>query len=941
MKKCGRVIIKYGLPAFCVLVICCMVFAINGIWPFGSESVDYYDMAQQLAAEYIQVYDEMHFDKSFIFDWYLNLGRGIPGTTYLAFSNLLLYLFPRDMLLFAFSVLLIVKLMAMAVTMRVLIDREAPKCPEFFAVILAAGYGLCGFVLMQYTIIAWLDVALLVPLIIMYTKRAVREGKIMGLGICIALMLHVSFMIPAMVIIFVFLLCGLYLLTVFVFERKKLKANSSDNLLGDTPHVLRLGIAVGLGLLISAWSWVPKVFMSAGGFRYELEASETIFDKYVKILLHVVPDYATGKWALLGISFAGAVCAAGVIKDIKSKNSRRLFFVIGTFIITFVQLLFENVQLFWHLGSYVNYPVRNGFLMYIVPALLAATYLGEFDMPGTVGDKVTASRFLVPASAMAAILLAAMGIYWYKSNPGMSVYTVFKVTMLCVAGCFLVYMALLFIRGAKYVRFSAFLIAAELTFYGVVMIGKPTYVTGYAEEVEQEGDYIRIAQQLKGSLGIKESALDRIKNPDETLNTNYGLFLKRATLSGWTTAAPAEAISSNLSKGYSVQYTRILDAGGDAFTDAIYHETQVVSCIEQDERLYGKVADAMAITDHRTGESREYSLYDCRYVLPFGNVISGRDNLEKVINGGGNYDNALLQAIGAQDEYLSDTIIKEILYEGPVKDELTFAIPGNKALYLVGRCADSDAKDLRIKINGKTVPVPSLKEPDNDLYPAHFNNGNLLLGCFEDRDVKLQLEKLDKEGGFDYDISIFTVDLDVLDRLCRYAEQRKGTFDAGKSDLTATVTGGEDSYLLLPIAYDKGFRATVNGNKAEIVKVDPFLMAVPLDEGDNEVHMTFFPEKMRLWVPVSVFAIFAIAVFHFAYVIRRRKDEKILTNKCIGEKEYGESRRGLTVSEAESVADRILAKAYIAGWTGVIILCMIIPVLYGALYYIKMIIDKF
>ena len=71
MKKFAKNAISYGAPALIVMIIGLVILAVQGIWPFGSETVDYYDMGQQVAAEYTQIWDELHGAKSSVFDWYL------------------------------------------------------------------------------------------------------------------------------------------------------------------------------------------------------------------------------------------------------------------------------------------------------------------------------------------------------------------------------------------------------------------------------------------------------------------------------------------------------------------------------------------------------------------------------------------------------------------------------------------------------------------------------------------------------------------------------------------------------------------------------------------------------------------------------------------------------------------------------------------------------
>ena len=70
------------VPAGLTLLIYSIILAVKGIYPFGSATIDYYDMAQQIAAFYYHVFDSMHGTKGFFYDWYSALG------TNMAMSNI-------------------------------------------------------------------------------------------------------------------------------------------------------------------------------------------------------------------------------------------------------------------------------------------------------------------------------------------------------------------------------------------------------------------------------------------------------------------------------------------------------------------------------------------------------------------------------------------------------------------------------------------------------------------------------------------------------------------------------------------------------------------------------------------------------------------------------------------------------------------------------------
>ncbi|HKM20917.1 MAG TPA: YfhO family protein, partial [Lachnospiraceae bacterium] len=117
MEQKGRIVFQYSLPAILTFLVVSIVLGIKQIFPFGSNTIDYYDMGQQIAAFYYHVYDALHGEKSLFFDWYSALGTNMTmntsGCSSISLFNLLLFLFPRDMILQALSVFTMIKMACM------------------------------------------------------------------------------------------------------------------------------------------------------------------------------------------------------------------------------------------------------------------------------------------------------------------------------------------------------------------------------------------------------------------------------------------------------------------------------------------------------------------------------------------------------------------------------------------------------------------------------------------------------------------------------------------------------------------------------------------------------------------------------------------------------------------------------------------------------------
>jgi len=937
LKRSAKTIISYALPAIIVMVLGLIILAVQGIWPFGRATIDFYDMGQQVAAETVQIWDEMHGAKSMFFDWYTRFGRAIPGGTYLSLGNLVLYFVPRDMILEAFSLILIFRMMCMSFSMRIFLKKTTPECPDFYSILFCVGYAFCGYVLMNYTIMGWMNTVIIIPLLLLFLKNLLSKGKGWGFIICLTLLCVDSFYVATIFLLFAFLGTGLYSV---IYRDKKL-------------HVLRLCLALVSSLIFSAWSWIPKMFSITGGQRFENGTQGTVFNQYYDILSHVEPDYATRWWCLLGVSFLAAVSAVGLIRDIKSKNYKRFAFFGGCFAMVLVQLLFESTHLLLHFGSYVNYPVRNGFFVYIAFAFAAAFYAKDIlngstealaaekktsrvkvfrrGMPIGYQEEVkTGLNSFIGGGMIFTILCAGLGIYWYRVNAGMSIYMVFRISMLVVMAAFLIYLFLILFKKGRYAKLYVFVFLAELIFYGVLLIGKPLYITGYSEEPEQQAEYVHISQQLRDELGIYESRLDRIKNPDTSLNTNYGMFLKRATLAAWMPDVSGDVLSSAADMGYSTHFTRTLDAGGTVFSDALFHVTQVVSLKEQDNTLYNKVAKASVTVNSDTDESAEYGLYNCRFVLPFGTIINELPDLKDdgssaVVD---NY-NSIYRVMSRNNTDADDGIAGEITvtvdgealeFDGHNND---VHVDGQKALYISSRCNDMEQGNAEIVVNDSIISIPTITDYDNTLYPAHFNNSCVYMGTFADEDVSFRIDRDNSFEAQEYNFTVFTIDIDKLETLCRYyTENHLGDFRAGKSSFEAEVIGKDGEYLMLPIAYNKDFTITNNGITSNAVPVDSLLFAIPLKEGFNSIRIEYHSGNMTGYLLLAViFAMLVATAYYITNLWQRKNSEKYLF--FVNKRDTFEQR-----------ADKTIRYIMNAVWGLSIVGVYLVPALYGIYYYV-------
>ncbi len=916
---------KYGLPVLLTLLLGSLNLAMKQMFPFGDHTIDYYDMAQQIASFYYHVYDVLHGEKALFFDWYtalgVNMAMSTSGCSNLSLFNLFFLFVPRDFLLESLSIFNLLKMMCMSFTMYLYLHKTY-RAPYFFETALSVGYGFCGFVLVLYITNQWMDVAILFPLIMLSLQKLFREGKVCWYILTLSLALINSYYLSFMILIFIVIMTGFLILAERLFEKKERRTQYS---------IIRLGVGTFSAILISSFILLPQLIQTFVSARFENENSGGLLGQYLSILKQVNGAYTTRWWTLLGLSFSAALVLLGLLRFRKEKKS--VFLVCGSILLMVLELFFESINLIWHFGSYIQYPIRNGFMIYFVFAACACYYAQKlFERKPSEKETVSVKAIVLFLVGFAsAAFLTYAGTVWYADHPGLSLRTVFHMTAVVMGVSFLVYVCLLWFQGGRYRYGSACLLMFELLFYTFLMIGKPTFITGYSEEPEQEGEYIRICNQLVEQFSLEPDVLARVKNPDESLNSNYGLVLRRPALSNWTHLISPQLQQGAGAWGYSYQFTRLLDAGGTAFSDALLGVTETISLVEQEDALYEQTDSATVTIDHLTGEQAIYELYQNRYTIPWGILIPKTEELKMEKEDLVSLQNTLYQALfGSFDAGLivswiknGDTIEKAVVSSFQTEqteqvrtETLHIRADGETALYFSGSGGDREDLNTEIFVNGTAVLVPSIKETDNTLYPAHFNNNAVCLGVFTNEELTVEIRMKLTEGE-PFDTQISALDLEKLSALCAYYANEDTKVTAGKRTLEVSAQAEKDGeQLLLPLAFDEGFRVSVNGEKVEAESFAGLFTVIPLAKGGNEVSMSYLPAGMK---PGSIVTISTLLILLGARIFER----------------YGKEQHKNAMLSTEKAVEVRLKSFYMTCWAALMIAMYLIPLTAGMITILR------
>ncbi|MBO5551527.1 MAG: YfhO family protein, partial [Lachnospiraceae bacterium] len=758
------------IPAFITLMVFMGVLLIKGIFPFGNLRIDYYDMGQTNAPLYYHIWDFLHGRGGLFYSWYIdggqNLSMGSSIQWNISVFNLFFLLVRRNAVMKSLSLFMGLHLFFMAFNMDLFLKR-AVNTSRFYRILFSTAYGLTGFTLTHYTIPTYLDTAALMPLYLITLRDmlvserygAASSADIPGDGVpalkgwkrvqvyikpitvyalMTGYMTALGYYMAFMNLIFILLISGTWVFTLCGAdaadkgERSRIRGRAA----------LRLGLGTFCGIGLSAFILLPAAMQMMRSSRFNSNLSGGLFDTLHEILWAIGADMYYIKWWLLSGSLAAIVILlTGLFRYRRERRQAAFFFLFCMYPCALIP--FESINLLWHMGTYYHYPIRCGYLIPIVLLTAAAFYAGRYEEEINTGrDHV--NRIVIASAASAA---AGAGlILYYIRHDVWQIEELFRAwTVFALVLTILYFLIWCVIKKPVYI---APVLLMELTVTAFAGYGQPHFTDRFSSDPEQSGEYVVMSQKLADGLDIRESRTERIKNPDTTLNTNYGFIMRRATVGGWANTVPGEQMDSAIALGYGAHFMRILDCGGTLLSDAALHVTETLTA---EPKLYnGEAWEAC-------GESGGYRLFRNKYTLPFvmrvkktgaaaleGDALSGMEADEAT--------NMLYRALAKDTGLDEGDIIRDVTEE---IRKGSYYVNRKKALYLREGAFD------RLTVNGETIPVPDIGDPHGVSYPAWFNSALLYIGIYED-------QVLEVKGADDPDTRFYELDMEKLEGLCGY-----------------------------------------------------------------------------------------------------------------------------------------------------------------------------
>lgn len=826
----------YAIPGLITCAVIVFIYIFKGIWPFGANRIDYFDNMQQVAPLYAHLWDWMHGKASLWFDWYTgfgtNVSMSISAFSMLSPFNLLLYLFPRTLILESISILTLVKMIFMAVAMYAYINKKYNSLSYNMKVAFSLMYTFCGYtVLYGSCFTPWMDIVALFPLLMLAYENMMQTGKKLFYIIMVAIIFIINYYLGAMSLVYIFLISGAYVL--LMSKKEKIKE-----------HAWNLGIGTVAGLGLSCFVLVPVMMQLSGSQRGG--SGQGIVSQYIGwIKSAIISDgqmAAFQRWMMLyGMAFAAAVIIMGLKKFKEEKNTIR--YMISLLLISLLPIVVEGINLMWHFGSYNGYTLRNGYIVAFTLITVAAYFAQRMF------EEVTADKKQLVKQLVIFVVAAAVYAVIYNIIPSNDIILAAFILFIAIfIAAFIFYNKKLKKDGIGFDFNTIIAIVAIEVFIGAYsLIGPPKF---YEYEPYQYGDYVQAANEVKDSLDIEESVTERIVNPDISLNANYPLILRRSAMSSFTAALQSDTQSYSKKFGYSKYFLWLLDSGGTVFTNSLFHVTQAVNVNKLDSQMYTAVRS-----------DGDYTLYDANYKLPFAMSVNKNITRQDFSGNWEDLHNIFYKALtnDTQDIVNGMSYTKK---ESSVIREYNVRADGKQAVYINivdvnNRNTDANASwlisSMHIYVNGEAVLVPTLGDVKNTAYFTDYNNNLVYLGIFENENFTIRVEYDDPWYLKVSEVSFAGLDMDKMQSLVdKHVDDYCETSYTSDS-LTVKLNGsGVNNMALIPVVYSDNWNVKVNGKKVKAKSVCGLFTGVDIHAGENVIEMTFEPKGKKAGMLISL-----------------------------------------------------------------------------------------
>ena len=816
------------LAAFFVpIILLVVIFALKGIFPFGTESFLRTDMYHQYAPFFSEFQHKLTEGGSLLYSWDIGMGVNFAAlyAYYLASPlNWLLILCPKAYIIEFMTYMIVIKTGLCGLTFTWYL-RKHNRSQQFGACYFGIFYALSGYMAAYSWNLMWLDCILLFPVIMQGLERLVKEKK----GILYCISLGVSILSNYYISIMICMFMVIYYFCLLILEGRKSFRDFLVSALQFGWYSLLAGGLAGCVLLPE----IAALQSTASGdfnFPQTIEQYFPIVDMLARHIGCVQTETGLDHWpniycgvAVYMFFLLYLACKRIPVKE-KAVYCGLLLFFFASFSVNVLNFI-------WHGFHYPNsLPCRQSFIyIFLMLAMCYRAYQYLDETPKkhvaaafwvSVGFVLLAQKNLAEDEAYhfavfyGAILFLALytGLIYFYKNPRHSV--------------------------TKAALLTLYLVALE-SGLNIVVTSIPT-----TNRTTYQSDNKAIILQAESLLeeSSENGGFFRFER-NEARTKNDGAWMNFPSVSLFSSLAHADVTDFFKEVGCEGSTNAYSIVGSTPVTDSLFSVRYSLYNGEQENpRLIPR------------SYYNDVYLYENPYTLPLGfllpDIVENSWNRDK--NTPADVQNHLAELLDAPAAF----------------EYITGSSDGTKFSFT----AETDG-EYYIAVTNKKVKSVEFTIRESTETIKNVNRGFLLETGYLKAGDTVTLEH--KEGTEKPEAVAYRFCIEGLQGIYERLNEAPLQVTRWEEDfLEGIIDAGEGGTLFLSIPYDEGWTLKADGKELITRKVLGAFTGAELPAGSHTLTLTYFPKGLKEGAAVSAAALLLLGISFLAGYVRRRRKEK-------------------------------------------------------------------
>lgn len=869
-------LISYGV----VFGIILFVYFFIGIFPFGNKTILKIDLYHVYAPIINQLREGIIEGKSLLYSWYGGLGENILGQfIYLAISpfNIIALLFPEKLITESMALLILIKIPFAASSSAYFLNYKFSYCKKI-TILFSIMYALSSYIVAFYWNVMWIDAIIFLPIIAKSIEEMVKNNKRHLYCFILAITIISNFYIAVYVclfsVIYFLFLCinnNIFKLDKDIIIKKisiflaysLLSGGIAACVLFPIYNILQLSsytdgtLPQNITWFFSIWEFFANHFALMKGT--DIQGVEVVPNIYIGVLPII----------LLPIFF--------INKSISKKEK------IEYILVLICCFLFFEINVLSYIIHGFHYPAglphRFSFLYSFFVLLMAATSLKDIDK---IKKRTILKVFFFEFIGFLIICFCSeISTNW---KPGH-----FTKTSIIWNSCLLLYYFITFyffiIKKKQYIKYMLLVGVIFEIFVGTK--SNMQVNSGSSGNLPERNNYIKyldnmneINTKLGDSNNFYKSAFRRLGTANDAKLYHYN------GMSMFVSPVYSEVVNLYRNLGITASYNAA------KYIDP----TPIVNSILSVKYLFSKETEVKNEFWNYKFKQGDIYVYENPYSLPLGYIVSEKIlnwDLDKLINPfhtqnefvsmalernyhifndieweGITYENILIEKSNKENTVNFEVINPYQLEDIPSITYKIFA-PEEKYLYL---SYYAPVSGIELSINGKKTYTLGVGRSTN----GTFDVG--LVGKGDKIEITLKFGNKDLNDSQKYisngSSQVFLAQLNK-ENYSKAIEELNNINNAfyitnyNETNIQGNVTVDNKGVLYFSIPYDKNWKATINGNEVNTIKIGNALTGILLEKGHYEVSLVYKQKGLILGIIISMIS---ISIFLISWVYSKKKE---------------------------------------------------------------------